>query len=131
MEYDSSGATIHGNDTVSVWLSSESLHKFTYMDINNKSMRQFNYSGNSITGLYDGNSYGNIGDELVVPYGITAISANAFGTTPNANLARALSGVNTLYIPRTLKTIGDNAFSGLSCLKYLVVEPGTNLTSIG
>ena len=131
MEYDPSGATIHGNDTVSVWLSSESSHKFTYMDINNKSIRQFNYSGNTITGLYNGNSYGNIGDELVVPYGITKIKKNAFGTTNNANLARALSGVDTLYIPRTITDIGDGAFSGLSCLKYLVVEPGTNLTSIG
>ena len=102
------------------------------MDINNTSIRQFDYSGKTITGLYNGgNSYGNIGDKLVVPYGVTAISANAFGTTTDANLARALSGVDTLYIPRTIKDIGDGAFSGLSCLKYLVVEPGTNLTSIG
>ena len=84
----------------------------------------------TITGLNSANSYGNIGDELVVPYGITAINANAFGTTKKSNLAKALSGVDTLYIPRTLKTSGNNAFSGLSCLQYLVVEPGTNLTSI-
>lgn len=131
-EYDSeSKVFIHGNDSVSVWLSSESLHKFTYMDIKNKSIRQFNYSGNAITGLYNGDSYGNIGDELVVPYGITAINANAFGTTTNIALARALSAVKTLYIPRTLKKIGNNAFSGLSCLEYLIIDPGTALTSIG
>ena len=131
-EYDvESKVFIHGNDSVSVWLSSESLHKFIYMDINDTSILQFNYSGKTITGLYDDDSYGNIGEELVVPYGITSINANAFGTTANEALARALSGVKTLYIPRTLKTIGDNAFSGLSCLENLIIDPGTALTSIG
>ena len=81
--------------------------------------------------MYNDDSYGNIGEELVVPYGITAINANAFGTTANEALARALSGVKALYIPRTLKTIGDNAFSGLSCLENLIIDPGTALTSIG
>lgn len=131
-EHDPNSATIvRGNDTVSVWLSSESLHKFTYMDINNTSIRQFNYSGMTITGLYDGNSYDNIEEEIIVPYGVTAISSNAFGTTNDAELAGALSRVKKLHIPRTLKTIGDNAFSGLSCLEDLIIDPGTALTSIG
>ena len=129
-EYDPDSSTIvHGNDTVNVWLSSETQHK--YMDINNTDIKQFTYSGKNITGLYSGNSYGNIGSYLAIPYGFTSIDANAFGSKGILALAKALSGVKRLYIPRTINKIGNNAFTGLSCLEDLIIEPGTSLTSIG
>ena len=101
------------------------------MDINNTDIKQFTYSGKNITGLYSEKSYDNIGSYRAIAYGFTSIDANAFGSTGDSTLAKALGGVKRLYIPRTINTIGNNAFTRLSCLEDLIVEPGTSLTSIG
>lgn len=68
-----------------------------------------------------------IPDEIDIPYGMTDIAANAFYRTS----ANELSNVMYIYIPSTVKSIGENAFRNLSSMRGVNIEPGTSLTSLG
>lgn len=65
---------------------------------------------------------------IIVPYGVTAISSDAFSFE---RPARCLSSITIINLPVTLKTVHDRAFSDIRDLSVLKFEDGTELDSMG
>lgn len=49
----------------------------------------------------------------------------------NNSVKNALSAVNTIYIPNTIKAIGASAFYMLSTVEDIIFDNGIDLTAIG
>lgn len=68
-------------------------------------------------------------NKIDIPYGISAIDNGVFSSSNVSE--KCISAIQFISIPKTVKSIGENAFNGLSNTNYISFEPGIDLTSIG
>ena len=69
-------------------------------------------------------------EDLVIPYGATGIAQNVFNAAQHPELTTEID-IGSIYIPSTVKSIGNNAFKGLNSLNKVASDPGTDLTYFG
>lgn len=81
----------------------------------------FKYAGNEITS-FAAAQWDSSTSAIVIPYGTTSIAANVF---------KNLASCDFVFLPKTLTSIGVDAFAGMADLETLDVEPGIQLVSIG
>lgn len=69
---------------------------------------------------------------LTIPYGTAGICADVLNMSKlTSTVKNALSIVNTVYIPNTVKAIGASAFYMLSTVEDIVFDNGIDLSAIG
>ena len=91
----------------------------TYLGITNKRVSSF-----------DSTKWKNLDiNKIDIPYGISGINDGVFSS---ANVpSDCISAIQTITIPKTVKSIGQNAFNGLSDVGYVWFEPGIEFVGIG
>ena len=68
--------------------------------------------------------------KIEIPYGIVGICADMFNTSLT-NLTSLANSISSVYIPSSIKVIGDRAFKGLSSVSSFTVEEGISVDYLG